>query len=130
MEVVTLFNRTSKPVRGLWDGKPYTLEPGAKSALPIIVADAIKRQNVVMGSEDPYTGEMNYLVAIVEHGDPQTPIEQTRVITRMNRAPIAKPDEVTMEGRTGLYSLRDLAPPPAVATGNGNVSSASTFAKD
>lgn len=114
-EIVTVVNRSSKVVQGTWDGKPYVLAPGAKYSLPVIVAEAIKRQNVVMGSEDPYTGEMEYLVAIVEHNDPQGPVEQTRVITRMNRTAIAKPDETTMEGRTGLYSTRDLAPPPSIS---------------
>lgn len=114
-EIVTVVNRTSKIVQGTWDGKPYLLNPGTKYSLPVIVAEAIKRQNVVMGSEDPYTGDMEYLIAIVEHNDPQDPIEQTRAVTRMNRTAIAKPDETTMEGRTGLYSTRDLAPPPSMA---------------
>lgn len=126
MELVTVVNRTSKTVQGTWDGKPYLIAAHDRVALPIVVAEAIKRQNVVMGSEDPYTGEMEYLVAVVEQNDPQDPIEQTRVITRMNRAPIAKPDETTMEGRTGLYSLRDLAPPPQASTGP----VLSTFKKD
>lgn len=126
MELVTVANRSSKTVQGTWDGKPYLIAAHAKVALPVIVAEAIKRQNVVMGSEDPYTGEMEYLIAIVEHNDPQDPIEQSRAITRMNRAPIAKPDETTMEGRTGLYSLRDLAPPPQPTSGP----VLSTFKKD
>ncbi len=125
-EIVTVLNRTSQPVQGTWDGKPYIIKANAKVSLPIIIADAIKRQNVVMGSEDPYTGEMDYLVAVIEHNDPQDPIEQTKSITRMNRKPIAKPDETTMEGRTGLYSLRDLAPAPSAGTGP----VATTFAKD
>lgn len=117
MDVVTLVNRSSKDVQGKWDGRPYIVNAHAKVALPVIVAEAIKRQNVVMGSEDPFTGDMEYLVAIVEQGDPETPIEQTPAITRMNRAAIAKPDEVTMAGRTGLYSTRDLAPAPTVVNG-------------
>lgn len=130
MEVVNLLNRSSRPVEGKWDGRPYVIKPGAKESLPIVVAEAIKRQNVVMGSEDPYTGDMEYLVAIIEHNDPQSPVEQTRTVTRMNRTQIAKPDEAVVDGRTGLYSLRDLAPPPANATGNGLVQSVSTFSKE
>lgn len=108
MEIVTVVNRTSKVVSGIWDGKPYNIKPNGKVALPIIVAEAIKRQNVLMGSEDPYTGEMQYLVGIEESGDPTDPVEQTRVITRMNRGPLGKNEEV-IKGDNGIYSVRDVA---------------------
>lgn len=122
-------NRTSKPVTGVWDGKPNVIPAGGRVALPLVVAEAIKRQNVVMGSEDPYSGEMQYLVGVVEHNDDLSPIEQTRSITRMNRRGIEKPDEVVVEGRTGLYSTRDLAPPPGIGTGGANAGVVSTFSK-
>jgi hypothetical protein len=128
MEIVTVYNRTSKPVTGLWDGKPRVIPPHGKQAFPEVVAEAIKRQNVVMGSEDPFTGEMQYLVAILEFGDPQDDIEQTNSITRMNRAPLGKDEEV-VKGQNGLYSRRDLAPGPAVSTGNGAVGVESTFSR-
>lgn len=120
MEIVTVVNRTTKDVKGTWDGKPYVIKAKGRAAYPVIVAEAFKRQNVVMGSEDPYTGEMLYLVGIEEQGDPTGPIEQTNSITRMNRAPLGKNEEV-VKGQTGLYSIRDLAGPPqsspGVATG-------------
>jgi len=111
VELVTVVNRTSKDVKGTWDGKPYVIKPKARVALPLIVAEAIKRQNVVMGSEDPYTGEMQYLVGIEEAGDPIDATEQTQVVTRMNRAPLGKNEEV-VKGHNGLYSVRDLGSPP------------------
>lgn len=86
MELVTVVNRSSKPVRGTWDGKPEIIAPHAKSALPIIVAEAIKDQNVIMGSEDPITGDMQYLVGIVEYGDDISNTEQSNAVTRMNRS--------------------------------------------
>lgn len=116
MEIVTVVNRTSKPVRGVWDGKPYIIPARGRAAYPIIVAEAIKRQNVQMGSEDPYTGEMSYLVGIEEQSDPLTPIEQTQSITRMNRAPLGRNEEV-VKGHNGLYSARDLAGPPQSPAG-------------
>jgi hypothetical protein len=61
-----------------------------------------------MGSEDPFTGEMLYLVGIEEQGDPVTPIEQTKSITRMNRVPLGK-DEIIVKGENGIYSVRDVA---------------------
>lgn len=111
MELVTVVNRTSKVVRGVWDGKPYFLQPKSRIALPVIVAEAVKRQNVLMGSEDPYTGEMSYLVGIEEQGDPTDAIEQTSSVTRMNRAPLGKNEEI-VKGHNGLYSTRDLGNAP------------------
>jgi hypothetical protein len=109
MEVVTLYNRTSQNVDGTWDGKPYRIKAHAKEALPLTVAEAIKRQNPVMGSEDPYSGSMDYLVAILEQGDDDSPVEQnSKAITRMNRAPLNKNEEV-VKGDNGIYSVRDVA---------------------
>lgn len=129
MELVTVVNRSSKVVNGKWDGRPYAIAANGKVALPVIVAEAIKRQNAVMGSEDPYSGDMEYLIAIVEQGDDQSPIEQTQVITRMNRKAMGKNDEV-IKGDNGLYSTRQLAGPPAAAVGNAGVQTSSTFSKD
>lgn len=108
MEVVTVVNRTSKELIGTWDGKPNRIPAHGKSALPLVVAEAMKRQNVLMGSEDPFTGNMQYLVGIVEQGDPIDEIEQTPAITRMNRKPLGKNEEV-IPGVNGIYSVRDVA---------------------
>jgi len=108
MEVVTVVNRSSKTVNATWDGKPYQIPAHGKVSLPRIVAEAAKRQNVVMGSEDPYTGEMQYLLGVEEWGDPLTSVEQTPIITRMNRTPLKKNEEV-IKGDNGIYSVRDVA---------------------
>lgn len=123
MDLVTVVNRTSQRIEGKWDGKPQYIAAHGRQALPVIVAEAIKRQNVLMGSEDPYTGEMQYLVGIEEYGDDLSPIEQSRSITRMNRQKMGK-DDIVVKGDNGLYSVRDLAGPPA---SNGLVDS--TFVK-
>lgn len=109
MQFVTLVNRTKKNLEVCWDGKRTVLVPG-KNALPQIVAEAAKRQNPIMGSEDPITLQMDYLVGIEEIGDPIDPIEQAPAIERMNRAkmPNAKNVEV-IPGVAGLYGLRDVA---------------------
>lgn len=77
---VTLVNRSEKPLRGTWNGRQYILEPGKHE---FVEAQAIKfkEQNPIMGSMDSYSGEMQYLMGIVEHGDPLTPIEQSTAIT-------------------------------------------------
>lgn len=128
IEIVTIVNRSSKIVNGKWDGKPYSIPAKGKVGLPVMVAEAIKRQNAVMGSEDPYSGEMEYLVGIEEQGDDLSPIEQTQSITRMNRKPLGKNEEV-IKGDNGLYSVRQLAGPPAGA-GNVAVNTVGTFSKD
>ncbi len=106
MDVVTVVNRSSKPVDATWDGRPYQIPANGKVALPVIVAEAAKRQNVIMGSEDPYTGTMEYLVGIVEQGDDITPIEQSHSITRMNRKEFAGTEQV-VKSRGGMYTPAD-----------------------
>ena len=50
---------------------------------------------------------MRYLVGIVEHKDDCSPIEQTNVITRMDRAPLKLNEEV-VPGRNGLFGRQNL----------------------
>jgi hypothetical protein len=109
MELLTVVNRTTKPLEAIWDGKRYAL-PVGKSAHPAIVAEAAKRQNPVMGSEDPYTLTMQYLVGIEEHGDDCSPIEQSKDIERMNRRLLQNSKETeVVPGISGIYSVRDVA---------------------
>lgn len=115
MEYVTLVNRTSKTLKGTWDGKHYEIVPG-KNEYPVIQAEAFRRQNPLMGSQDPFTMEMQYLVGIVEQGDEITPLEQSSSIELMDRAQMAgaRPTEVVRGNTGGMYS----SPLPA---GNGKV---------
>lgn len=101
---VTLVNRTSKPLQGLWDGKRYDIGPG-KHEFPEYKAIKFKEQNPVMGSENPYTLEKLYLIGIIEHGDDVSPIEQSDAIERFDRSKVktARPVEV-VPGETGLYA--------------------------
>lgn len=120
MELVTVVNRTSRNLEGVWDGKHYTIPPGA-SAFPIVQAEAFKRQNPVMGSEDPRLGVLTYLIGIVEDRDDCSPLEQTDAIERWDRSKLAgaRPTEV-VPGDNGLYSVRQLG---------GTLPSDSTFVK-
>ena len=69
-----------------------------------------------MGSEDPDTGEMDYLVAIEEQNDPDSPIEQTKSVTRMNRARLSTQEEVVPSRVGGMYSARDRAMEAPIST--------------
>lgn len=99
---VTLVNRTSKNLSGTWDGRQFTITPGQHN-FQEIQALKFKEQNPIMGSEDPYTLQKEYLLGIVEHGDDISPTEQTTNIERWNRSKLvgAKPVEV-VQGN-GLY---------------------------
>ena len=117
MELVTLVNRTSKELRALWNGIRYPLAAHSKQALPVIVAEAAKRQNPLMGSEDPRDGSMEYLVGIEEQGDDCSPIEQAPAIEKWDRKklPGAGPVDV-VPGRTGIFNRGDVAAPQPLST--------------
>lgn len=112
MEFLTVVNRSSKPLEAVWDGRRIPL-PVGKSAHPTLIAEAAKRQNVVMGSEDPRTGFVDYLVGIEEWNDDCSPIEQTLEPERWDRAhlPGGKEAVSVVRGRTGLFGARDVQSP-------------------
>jgi hypothetical protein len=105
MEMVTCRNRTNKPLEVCWDGKRTVLPVGKPVLLGVMIADAAKRQNVLMGSEDPRTGAMDYLVGVEEYGDDCTPIEQTDSVERWDRRQLPGGRAVdVVRGKGGLYA--------------------------
>jgi len=128
---VTIVNRSSKPVQATWDGKQFSLAPG-KHEVPLIVAEAIKRQNPVMGTggHEIWDGQQ-YLVGIVNHGDPTDPIEQSdseelvaKDVFELERAgkQIKK-----IKGVPGLYGRGAVAQAPAIRGGGSVLSVESEF---
>lgn len=117
MELVTLVNRSSKNLEGTWDGRHYTLSPG-KHAFARIMAEKFKDQNPVMGSMDPQTLYVDYLLGIVEDGDPVSPIEQSNAVEKWNRDRLtgSRPS-ITVPGDNGLYSRAALGAGPNDVTG-------------
>ena len=117
-EMVTIVNRTSKVLSGVWNGRPYDI-PLGESRWTLKEAEAFKRQNPVMGSGDPrdteagMTGRMQYLIGIKEQNNPITPIEQTGAVERWNRTRLtgSKPSEI-VPGDNGLYSGRAASSAP------------------
>lgn len=103
MEFVTLVNRSSKDLEGVWDGRHYTLTPG-KHQFPRIQAEKFKEQNIVMGSEDPRSMWKDYLIGIIENGDDVSPVEQTSAIERWDRSKLGGPQTQVIAGRAGLYA--------------------------
>jgi hypothetical protein len=108
MEYVEVTNRTTKPLTVTWDGRRHALPPG-KSSHPSIVAEAAKRQNIVMGSEDPYTLEVESLVGVEAWGDNCSPLVMPATVARerWNRAKLpASQQNVEVIQGNGLYSPR------------------------
>jgi hypothetical protein len=113
-EYYTVVNRCSKKVQTMWDGKPYELGPFESAVFPELVAYAFKRWNIQMGSLDPQTGRVEFLVGIKEKDEPCEPLKNEVIIDRTTGKPAvevwdrsrltgARPSEV-VPGDNGLYS--------------------------
>jgi hypothetical protein len=103
MQYVTLVNRSSKNLKGTWDGRHYTIAPG-QHQFPEIQALKFKEQNPIMGSEDPYTLQKEYLIGIVEHNDDISPTEQTDALERWNRSKLVGAKPVEIVKGNGIYT--------------------------
>lgn len=118
-EYYTVVNRCSRPINTMWDGRQYELGPYEEKVFPELVAFAFKRWNIQMGSLDPRTGAINYLVGIKEKGDKCDKLdpEKETIIDRATGKPAvevwdrskltgARPADV-VPGDNGLYSAKD-----------------------
>jgi hypothetical protein len=85
MDLVKVVNRSQRKLGCTWDGKRYMVEPG-ESVHPRLIAEALRRSNPIFGSDDPITGELQYLIAIPDYGDSVTPIEQSDEIELYHRS--------------------------------------------
>lgn len=111
MRFIVVVNRTNQNLRGTWNGRQVDIEPG-KHQFTEQEAEAYKRQNPVMGSENPMTGEIIWKLAIEEQGDDTSPLDVgVEAIERWDRTklPGARPTEV-VPGDNGMYSLRQVQP--------------------
>lgn len=111
MEYVTLVNRSSKKLKGTWDGKHFDVTPG-EHMFPRKVAEAIKRQNPIMGTQGHEIWDVQYLCGIKEFGDEIGPVEQSDCIELVNpkilhAASVAQGKKVeTVAGPAGMYRSR------------------------
>ena|SRR3990167_3409307 len=117
METKTVTNRTNSIRKCTWDGRHYELAPGATEIFTAEVANQFKRWNIQMGSLDPCTGQITYLVGVKEDGDPLEPLTQEILIDPSTGKPHvevwnrdqltgARPSKV-VAGDNGLYATRD-----------------------
>lgn len=76
-------------VVGAGPGGSVFMEP-----LPYFAAERGKRQNPVMGTEDPFSPtEFDSLVAVPEWGDDYSPIEQSNAIERLDRSMLGSDEQ-------------------------------------
>ena len=102
MEFLTLFNRSSKPLEGLWNGRHHVI-PVGESTFPRLQAEKFREQNPVMGSEDPNTLERDYLIAIREYSHDESPIEQSTAKERWNRSLMPNAGDVVIIKGNGKF---------------------------
>lgn len=127
---VTLVNRTSKPIEGVWNGRHFDLAPG-EHKMPLLEAEAIKRQNPVMGTLGGELSDVQFLCGIVEKGDDCSPIEQSDSIELLS------PSYGLHEGKTVEYvpalgrprGRADVFTPPPANTGGTVLGTDSQFEK-
>ena len=112
----TVVNRVNRPVKATWDGRHYELGPFETKQFPEEVATQFKRWNPQMGSLDPRTGRIVYLVGIKERNEPCDPLEKEVLIDPATNAPFievwdrskltgAKPSQI-VPGDNGLYATQ------------------------
>lgn len=111
MKMLTLVNRSSKSLKGTWDGKHYDIDPGRHS-FPQFQAEKFKEQNPIMGTLDARTGQAQYLIGIEEYNDDCSPIEQSTVIERWDRKSVGGPDIEVVKAKGGLFQHEKQTPLP------------------
>jgi hypothetical protein len=98
-ETVTLINRTSKPLRCMFDGQRFVFQPGPNPGVPVVVVQYAKDQNPVMGTQDRYEYEgSQYLVGVEAWGDDVSPLEQSDAQERLDRSSIEDEGKFAVPG--------------------------------
>lgn len=117
---VTLVNRTKRILQGVWNGRQWEIYPG-KNSFPEAQALKFRDQNPIMGTEDPFTLQKQYLIGIEEMMDDCSPVEQSNAVELQDRSKLGKnqQDVVVVEGR-GLYAPRVDSSRPLPADGATN----------
>lgn len=104
-EIVTVVNRTSKPLIGTHNGRQYDLPPGESQHI-LKVARYFRYQNPIMGKGTPmedWNIRSEYLIGIKECGDDCSPIEQTDAPQRWNTHAVNGPNVEVVTARGATY---------------------------
>lgn len=119
-ELVTLVNRTTKTLKGTWNGRQHNIEPGIKYQFTRQQAEKFRDQNPQMGTYNKYTGEMKYLIGIEENGDDCSPVEQTEAVSLEDLAGKIASGELRVVAGNGYLTAADrgaATPLPTDGTG-------------
>lgn len=94
MDIVTVKNRSSQRLEGRFDGRPLSLGPHERKSMLANEAEMFKRQNPVMGTEDPQDpiGSLQYLIGVEEWGDDCSELEQSEAVERFDRSMVPDAD--------------------------------------
>jgi len=102
-KMCALVNRTTSPIDGTFDGQPLVIPPGYLNVegkitgagpngtpfgfqLPEYAAEMVKRQNPIMGTEDPENmRDVEYLLGVEAWGDDISHVEQSDSEERFDR---------------------------------------------
>jgi len=114
LEIVTVVNRTSKMLKGTWNGRPYDIKPG-ESHFPRLEAIAFRYQNPIMGRGTPmedWNSKSEYLIGIKELGDDISPIEQSDAVQRWDMELVNGRNVEIVRGRAPYSAeVRSTLPP-------------------
>ena len=105
-EIVTVVNRTSKMLKGTFNGKPYDIPPG-ESRFTRQEARFFRYQNPIMGRGTPledWSVKSEYLIGIKEDNDPVDPVEQTNAPQRWNTEMVNGSNVEVVRPRGGSYA--------------------------
>ncbi len=113
-DIVTVVNRSSKPLSAFFDGRQYQIAPRSKKFLTWQVANALKRSNPIMGTEDPYSLSMkacDFLIGVVEWGDDCSFIEQSAAVERFDTSmlPDSEKRQLARNARPSRHKSRSYA---------------------
>lgn len=104
MKNLTVVNRSSKTLTGVWDGKRYDMLPHQTYSFPEIQAQKFKEQHPVMGTENPYTLQKEYLIGLPDLQEDCSPIEQSTAIELWNRTLMPDTKSYQVIKGNGLFS--------------------------
>lgn len=101
MAIVTVKNRyAAEPFVGMFDGQTYTIADTL--AVPDYVGSHLKKQSVI--KDNPATGNNEYRLAILEHGDDDSPVDELP-IESMDRTDMNEFQKVKYVG-SGVKTVR------------------------
>lgn len=113
-EMVTVVNRTSKPLKGTFNGRPYDI-PLGESRFSCEEAMFFRYQNPVMGRGTPledWSSKSEYLIGIKELHDDCSAIEQTDSPQRWDSMMVNGPNTEVIRPRGGSYAPEVRQPLP------------------